>query len=131
MFLFKKLLFLSALILSCISYSQTLIINEFSNGPSGVQEYVELIVIDTSSASVTCNPCIDIRGWIIDDNNGYHGSSGIASGCNRFSNNIFWSCIPLGTIITVYNGAETNIDMPINDLDNNDGNCRLVVPIEN
>ena len=96
-----------------------------------MQEYVELIVIDTSSASVTCNPCIDIRGWIIDDNNGYHGSSGIASGCNRFSNNIFWSCIPLGTIITVYNGAETNIDMPINDLDINDGNCRLVVPIEN
>ena len=96
-----------------------------------MQEYIELIVIDTSSTSVTCNPCIDIRGWIIDDNNGYHGSSGIASGCNRFSNNIFWSCIPLGTIITVYNGAETNIDMPINDLDINDGNCRLVVPIEN
>ena len=96
-----------------------------------MQEYIELIVIDTSSTSVTCNPCIDIRGWIIDDNNGYHGISGIASGCNRFSNNIFWSCIPLGTIITVYNGAETNIDMPINDLDINDGNCRLVVPIEN
>ena len=95
-----------------------------------MQEYVELMVIGTAS-SVTCSPCIDIRGWIIDDNNGYHGSSGIASGCNRFSNNSFWSCIPLGTIITVYNGADTNIDMPVNDLDINDGNCRLVVPIEN
>ena len=131
MFLFKKLLFLSALILSCISYSQTLVINEFSNGPSGVQEYIELIVIGTSSPSVTCSPCIDIRGWIIDDNNGYHGSSGIASGCNRFSNDTFWSCIPLGTMITIYNGADINIDMPINDLDINDGNCRLIVPIEN
>ena len=131
MFLSKKLLFLFTLILSHISYSQTLVINEFSNGPSGVQEYIELIVIDTSSTSVACNPCIDIRGWIIDDNNGYHGSYGIASGCNRFSNDTFWSCIPTGTIITVYNGIETNIDMPINDLDVNDGNCQIIVPIEN
>ncbi len=96
-----------------------------------MQEYIELIVIDTSSQSFSCSPCIDIRGWIIDDNNGYHGSSGIASGCNRFSNDAFWSCIPLGTMITVYNGVEINVDMPTDDLNINDGNCRLVVPIEN
>ena len=112
-------------------YSQTLVINEFSNGPSGVQEYLELIAIDTSSVSNACNQCVDIRGWIIDDNNGYHGSSGIASGCNRFSNNVFWSCIPLGTMITVYNSIETNVDLPADDLNVNDGNCRLVVSIEN
>ena len=131
MFLLKKLLFIFALILNCISYSQTLVINEFSNGPSGVQEYLELIAIDTSLVPNACSPCIDIRGWIIDDNNGYHGSSGIASGCNRFSNDAFWSCIPLGTMITVYNGAEINVDMPPDDLNINDGNCRLVIPIEN
>jgi len=131
LFLLKKLLFIFALILNCISYSQTLVINEFSNGPSGVQEYLELIAIDTSSVPNACSPCIDIRGWIIDDNNGYHGSSGIASGCNRFSNDAFWSCIPLGTLITVYNGAEINVDMPTDDLNINDGNCRLVIPIEN
>ena len=131
MFSLKKLLFISALILNYSSYSQTLVINEFSNGPSGVQEYIEFIAIDTSSLTNTCSPCIDIRGWIIDDNNGYHGSSGIASGCNRFSNDTVWSCIPLGTMITIYNGVETNVDMPADDLNINDGNCRLVVPIEN
>ncbi|MDG2154097.1 MAG: hypothetical protein P8K10_09215, partial [Crocinitomicaceae bacterium] len=110
--------------------SQTLVINEFSNGPSGTQEYLEVIVIDTST-STSCNPCIDIRGWIIDDNNGYHGSSGIASGCNRFSNNAFWSCIPYGTIITVYNGSDPNVDLPGNDFDLDDGNCSLVMPIDN
>jgi gliding motility-associated-like protein len=129
--LLKKLIVYSILISQSILYSQTLVINEFSNGPSGVQEYLELIAIDTSSVSNPCNQCVDIRGWIIDDNNGYHGSSGIASGCNRFSNNVFWSCIPLGTIITVYNSIETNIDLPADDLNVNDGNCALVVPIEN
>lgn len=106
-------------------------INEFSNGPSGVQEYIELIAIDTLLGNNNCNACIDIRGWIIDDNNGYHGSAGIASGCNRFSNDDFWSCIPLGTMITIYNGTETNINMPIDDININDSNCNLVVPIEN
>ena len=127
----KKSLSCSVLILSYFSFSQTLVINEFSNGPSGVQEYLELIAVDTSQSNNGCNACIDIRGWIIDDNNGYHGSLGIASGCNRFSNDIFWSCIPLGTMITIYNGTETNIDMPADDININDGNCRLVVPLEN
>ena len=124
------LVFLVSIFFTGSVKSQTLVINEFSNGPSGSQEYLELIVIDTS-ASISCNPCIDIRGWIIDDNNGYHGSSGIASGCNRFSNDAFWSCIPYGTIITLYNGSDPNVDLPTNDFDLNDGNCSLVMPIEN
>jgi gliding motility-associated-like protein len=127
-----KYLFISSiLLLGFQAFGQTLIINEFSNGPSGTQEYVELIVVDTSSGNSNCSNCIDIRGWIIDDNNGFHGSSGIASGCNRFSNDVFWSCIPLGTSITVYNGTDPNIDLPVDDLDINDGNCNLVLPIEN
>ncbi len=125
-------LFISSILSLCFqTIGQTLIINEFSNGPSGSQEYVELVVVDTSSGNSNCSNCIDIRGWIIDDNNGFHGSSGIASGCNRFSNDVFWSCIPLGTSITVYNGTDPNIDLPVNDLDINDGNCNLVLPIEN
>lgn len=125
-------LFISSILSLCFqTIGQTLIINEFSNGPSGSQEYVELVVVDTSSSNSNCSNCIDIRGWIIDDNNGFHGSSGIASGCNRFSNDVFWSCIPLGTSITVYNGTDPNIDLPVNDLDINDGNCNLVLPIEN
>lgn len=127
----KKLFLLTFTLLSLSALSQTLSINEFSNGPSGTQEYVELLVIDTSTNNSNCSSCIDIRGWIIDDNNGFHGAGGVASGCNRFSNDIFWSCIPLGTSITIYNGTDPNVDLPVNDLDINDGNCNLVMPIEN
>ena len=126
-----KRLFTSLLLLLCFtSFGQTLIINEFSNGPSGSQEYIELVVVDTSSGVSSCAACIDIRGWIIDDNNGFHGSFGVASGCNRFSNDVFWSCIPVGTSITIYNGNDPNIDLPPNDLEISDGNCNLVIPIE-
>ena len=115
-------------------YSQTLSINEFSNGPSGTKEYIEFIVIDTGATYDCVNltiPCVDIRGWIIDDNNGYHGSNGVAGGCNRFSNDVFWSCIPVGTMITIYNGTDANPALPPDDISMTDGNCRLVIPIEN
>mgnify|MGYP003985086357 FL=1 len=91
--------------------SQTLIMNEVSQGESGGQEYVEFVVVD-STAVYNCTgsdpPCIDIRGWIIDDNSGYHGTTGIASGACRFSNDLLWSCVPLGTIIVVYNDSDPN-----------------------
>ena len=79
--LFKRLITLSFyFLLFSQGYSQTLTINEFSNGPSGTKEYIEFVVVN-SGTSYDCVslsiPCVDIRGWIIDDNNGYHGSSGI------------------------------------------------------
>ncbi|MDC0460305.1 hypothetical protein OAM07_06070, partial [Crocinitomicaceae bacterium] len=134
--LFKTLFFgFSAfLLLTSTIYSQTLSINEFSNGPSGSKEYIEFIVIDTGATYDCVNltiPCVDIRGWIIDDNNGYHGVNGVAGGCNRFSNDPFWSCVPVGTIITVYNGSDPNPSLPADDLSFSDGNCSLVLPIEN
>lgn len=117
-----------------IGTAQTLIINEVSNGPSGNQEYVELLVIDTAIA-YNCNsttpPCIDIRGWIFDDNSGYHGTNGVASGAMRFSNNSLWSCVPVGTIIVLYNDADPNPAVPAIDISLSDGNCRLIVPISN
>jgi gliding motility-associated-like protein len=120
------------LAVSTDSFGQTLIMNEVSNGPSGNQEYVEFAVIDTT-VSYDCNvstpPCIDIRGWIFDDNSGYHGSSGIAGGAVRFSSNSLWSCVPLGTIIVIYNDADPNPQMPPADLSLNDGNCRIIAPI--
>jgi gliding motility-associated-like protein len=114
--------------------AQTLIMNEVSNGPAGNQEYVEFVVVDTS-VSYNCNsttpPCIDIRGWIFDDNSGYHGSGGVAAGAVRFSNNSLWSCIPLGTIILIYNDADPNPSIPANDLSMSDGNCTVIAPINN
>ncbi|MFN5878864.1 MAG: hypothetical protein ACK44B_08355, partial [Flavobacteriales bacterium] len=114
--------------------AQTLMINEVSNGPSGNQEYVEFIVIDTVvtyNCSNTTPPCIDIRGWIFDDNSGYHGSGGIAAGAIRFSYDPLWACVPLGTIILLYNDADLNPTIPPVDLSVSDGNCRIVAPISN
>ncbi|MDH4474644.1 MAG: gliding motility-associated C-terminal domain-containing protein [Fluviicola sp.] len=114
--------------------AQTLIMNEVSNGPAGNQEYVEFVVVDTS-VSYNCNsttpPCIDIRGWIFDDNSGYHGSGGVASGAVRFSFNSLWSCIPLGTIILIYNDADPNPSISGDDLSMSDGNCTIIAPINN
>jgi gliding motility-associated-like protein len=117
--------------------TQTLIINEVSNGPSGNKEYVELLVISdtiTYNCTQTTPPCLDIRGWIFDDNSGYHGGmtgTGVAPGAVRFSNNALWACVPVGTLIILYNDQDPNVAIPTNDLSLNDGNCRLVVPINN
>lgn len=113
---------------------QTLIINEVSNGANGNKEFIEFVVVD-ASASYNCEnnapPCVDIRGWIFDDNSGYHGNGGIANGALRFSSNTLWSCVPVGTIILVYNDADPGLSIPPNDLSINDGNCRIVAPISN
>ena len=114
--------------------SQTLIINEVSNGPSGNQEYVEFVVV-SNTAVYNCSsdapPCIDIRGWIFDDNSGYHGTSGVAAGAVRFSQDPLWACVPLGTIILIYNNADPNSSIPGSDLSLLDGNCTIIAPINN
>jgi gliding motility-associated-like protein len=114
--------------------SQTLIMNEVSQGTTGSMEYVEFVVIDTTVAyncSATTPPTIDIRGWIFDDNSGYHGTGGIAGGAVRFSFNSIWAAVPLGTIILIYNNTSPDPSIPAADLTLNDGNCRIVAPISN
>jgi gliding motility-associated-like protein len=116
-------------------FSQSIIINEVSQGTSGSQEYVEFLV--TGPALVNCNdvpPCLDLRLWVFDDNNGYlNGEAttgvGIASGAVRFADIPFWSCIPVGTIIVIYNDGDLNPDVPAPDTDMDDGNCTLSIPI--
>ena len=112
--------------------SQTLIMNEVSNGPAGNQEYVEFVVV-SSAVTYTCTnltpPCIDIRGWIFDDNSGFHGASGVAAGAVRFSQNPIWACIPLGTIILIYNNGDRNPAIPPDDLSMADGNCTIIAPL--
>jgi gliding motility-associated-like protein len=113
---------------------QSLIINEVSQGPSGSKEYVEFLVVPGSGPYQCSNYCIDLRGWIIDDNNGYFSGGGgsgigIAAGAVRFSNDSFWQCIPIGTIILVYNNQDLNVAIPPIDNSITDGNCKLVLPI--
>lgn len=108
---------------------QSVIIHEVSNGPAGSQEYVELLVVPTTPVE-PCTPvsCLDLRGWILDDNNGYHGPNGVAQGAVRFADHPLWSCVPVGTLITVYNAEDINPTLPPMDVDLADGNCNLVIP---
>lgn len=114
-------------------FSQQLMINEVSQG-SGSSEYVEFVVVGSPICEGEPIPCIDIRKVIFDDNNGYFATgtgTGIAPGALRFSNSSFWSCIPQGTIIIIYNENEINTSissLTLLDSLNNDGNCRLILP---
>lgn len=120
-------------LISYFAFNQSLIINEVSQGPSGSKEYVELLVIPTSTTQ-NCETCMDLRGWIIDDNSGYFSNgntsqTGVAAGAVRFSNNALWSCVPFGTLIVIYNSADANAAVPTQDISLSDGNCRLVLPV--
>ena len=113
-------------------FGQTLIMNEVSQGTTGNMEYVEFVVVDTT-VSYNClsgtPPTIDIRGWIFDDNSGYHGAGGVAGGCIRFAFHPTWAAVPLGTIILLYNDASPDPSIPAADLSLADGDCRIVAPI--
>jgi gliding motility-associated-like protein len=131
---FRYTLFTAFLLFVCtLASSQTpgLYINEVSQGASGNKEYVELLVV--SQPTCTGITTLDLRGWIVDDNNGTHATgsgTGIAVGCIRFSQNAFWSAVPGGTLIVIYNDADVNVNLPANDISLTDGNCRLVIPAD-
>ncbi|MCO5269275.1 MAG: hypothetical protein M9897_10325 [Brumimicrobium sp.] len=98
--------FLFILNISCSQCVGTLILNEFSNGASGSKEYFEYIV---------GGPCdcerVDVRGWIMDDNNGEFGTGtgvGIASGFVMLDSISTWSNVKLGSIIVIYNNNDVN-----------------------
>ena len=105
--------------LPTIPSTSGLIINEFSNGitGSGSEEYYEFVVAGQ------CGALVDIRGFILDDNNGtfttpasYSGTgSGIAQGHFRFSNDAQWASIPVGSLIVIYNAADRNPALPADD----------------
>ena len=121
---------LGLLLLSFATSAQQLYINEISQGTSGAKEYVEFLVVGNATCQ-TPVPTIDLRGVVIDDNNGLFATgsgTGIAAGAVRFANNVFWSAIPQGTLIVVYNNSDINPLLPPNDASMTDNNCRLVLP---
>lgn len=127
-FVFFFLIFRSAV----FAQSPGLYINEVSQGPTGNKEYVELLVVGTPTCYAI--PTLDLRGWYIDDNNGFHATgagTGIATGCVRLTQDPLWAAIPIGTIIVFYNDADINASIPAQDLSMSDGNCRLIIPISN
>jgi len=118
-FLFLGLLF----VIPRISFAQTLFVNEISNGPGGSKEFIELVV-DAGACGT-----MDLRGYIIDDNNGANDAScqgfssttasgqGIARGHYMFDSIPFWQNIPNGSIILIYNSSDRNPKIPPDDED--------------
>jgi gliding motility-associated-like protein len=127
-------IFVLTLTLSIVN-AQKLLINEISQGVSGNREFVELIVNTANPGQcLDENECVDIRGWIFDDNNGYFSNNvfsgtGFAQGSMRFSNDAVWSCMKPGTLILLYDVSTENTSIPPQDLSTSDGNCKLVIPI--
>lgn len=118
-YIFRSSLLAFAL-LSMFSYTsgQGLVVNEVSNGPAGSQEYFELIVVGPD-LNPNCGP-IDIRGWIVDDNNGDFScgacaGTGIAAGHYRFGNQAIWANVPTGSMIVLYDPAVKNPKVPADD----------------
>ncbi|MEM1216939.1 MAG: hypothetical protein AAGJ82_14690 [Bacteroidota bacterium] len=107
-------------------------INEFYNGPEGRAEFVELVV----KGDGTCAP-VDLRGFIIDDNNGdfsnpTHGicGTGFSGGHIRFKQIARWAAVAPGSKILLYNPAAKNTGITANDdpYDEN-GDGLYVLPI--
>jgi len=107
----------------CVSNDRPiLIVNEVSNGPSGIEEYVELLVIGNGN----CESMIDLRGFILDDNNGNfsirpENTTGFSPGSLRFTENNTWAHVPVGSLILIYDEEHKNPLITLED-DSDDAN---------
>ena len=104
-----------------------LIINEFSNGPTGVEEFVEILVIGDE----TCD-AVDIRGYILDDNDGTFSSNGvtgtgISPGHIRFSYESVWAAVPVGSLILIYDADHRNPAILLPDDPTDENNDQIYV----
>lgn len=115
--------------LPALPSSSGLIINEWSNGSTGNQEYYEFVVAGQ------CGTNVDIRGFILDDNNGtfsnpidYPSGTGIAQGHFRFTYDAQWASIPVGSLIVVYNAEDPNPALPADDPSDVNNDSLYVIP---
>lgn len=107
-----------------------LVINEWSNGSTGNQEFYEFVVTGQ------CGTSVNIQGFILDDNNGtftnptdYSGTaSGIAQGHFRFTYDPQWASVPVGSVIVVYNAGDANPALPADDPTDSNTDSLYVVP---
>ncbi len=130
--------YMKRLFIACVAiffqaplFSQ-LIINELSQGESGAKEYVELLV--TGNPVCGGSNTVDLRGWIIDDNNSWHATgsgTGIAGGHVKFDSIPQWANVKIGTLILIYNDADMSSAvsaLPVDTIDAN-GDCVYIIPI--
>ncbi len=107
--------------------SAQLVINEVSQG-SNNKEYTELLVLGSTGCPTEC---VDIRNWIVDDNNGWFAAgsgTGIANGHIRFRNTSQWSCVKPGSLIVLYNNSDINPNLPPQDETDANNDCVYVLP---
>ena len=104
----KSILFLPFFILQVLLLNaQGIIVNEFSNGTSGDKEFVELLVIGSSTDP---NSPVDLAGWIVDDNaNNFGNNIGTANG--YFTLGSCLNSVPPGVIIVIYNDGDLNNEL--------------------
>ena len=127
--------FLSTCLVFSVGFSQGIIVNEVSNGPSGgsgAKEAVELLVIGSTAAPTAA---VDLRGWIMDDNNGsFQSGTGtgvapghfrIAAGCTALS-----AVLP-GALVVIYNANDRDPAIPADDPTDSNLDNVYVIPSTN
>ena len=75
-------------------WSQSVIINEMSQGSDGGKEWVELLIIDES---------VDLRGWELGD-----FDDGTWHSIAEFTTHSEWSNVARGTIVVIYNSGDVD-----------------------
>lgn len=119
--MFKKITLSISVLFFSFQLSAQLVINELNQGPSGnpPTEFVELLVVGTKTCT---DSCANLQNWILDDNNGFFGTAGIAAGHIRFNSDPQWQCVPYGSIIVVYNPLSAFVGITIDETDANNDN---------
>ena len=98
--------------------SQSVVVNEMSQGSGGGKEWVELLVVDNS---------VDIRGWQLGDND-----DGIWHSIAEFSNHKNWSSVASGTIIVIYNSGDVDATITAAGGEDTDfADKSVIIPVNN
>lgn len=108
-----------------------LIVNEFNRQAEGDGQYVELLVVGNG----ICGETFDLRGYRLDDNNGYlipgkpfisdYNSAliGVDPGFLSFSFHDSWAAVPNGSLIVIYDDTQNKHGrIPPDDPTDSDGN---------
>lgn len=117
------------------------IVNEINRNTDGRGQYVEILV----TGKCECDKTIDLRGLILDDNNGLlipanetvnpynlEESIGANAGYLVFSNNPIWSAVPTGSLILIHDETDEFIsNFPSDDPTDSDGDGLYVLQADN
>ena len=104
-----------------------LLVNEFCIGTGGGNDqFIELLVDGHRTCTDTA---ADMRGWIIDDQNGWYSTTtGITPGSLRFANSSNWANVPYGSLIVLYNSNAKNSKIPSDDPTDANHDYSYIVP---